>query len=76
MPYLETDGSIDTKRLRKAIQCILTNYHGARVSGIPEHSIYAVPTRLAGAAACAAHLSSVVSNPAPVYRRLANALKQ
>jgi hypothetical protein len=76
LPYLEADGTIDTKRLPKAIQCILTNYRGARVSGIPEESIPAVLTRLAGAAARAGHLSPVATNPAPVYRRLADALEQ
>jgi hypothetical protein len=76
LPYLNHDGTIDTKRLPKAIQCILTNYRGARVSGIPEQAIPAVLARLAAAAARSGHLSPVASNPAPVYRRLAEALKQ
>jgi hypothetical protein len=76
LPYLNEDGTIDAKRLPKAIQCILSNYRGARVRGIPEQAIPAVLSRLAGAAARAGHLSPVASNPAPVYRQLADALKQ
>jgi hypothetical protein len=76
LPYLNEDGTIDAKRLPKAIQCILSNYRGARVGGIPEQSIPAVLARLADAAARAGHLSPAASNPAPVYRQLADALKQ
>lgn len=76
LPYLNHDGTIDAKRLPRAIQCILTNYRDARVSGVPEQAIPAVLARLAGAANRAGHLSPVASNPAPVYRRLADALKQ
>ena len=68
--------SIDAKRLPKAIQCILSNYRGARVSGIPEQAIPAVLARLAGAAVRAGHRSPVASNPARVYRQLPDALKQ
>lgn len=49
---------------------------GTRVDGISEQAIPAVLARLAGAAARAGHLSPVVLNPAPVYRQLADALKQ
>lgn len=76
LPYLNHDGTIDTRRLPKAIQCILTNYRGARVSGIPEQAIPGVLARLAAAATRAGHLSPVASNPADVYRRLADAIKQ
>jgi hypothetical protein len=76
LPYLNADGTIDAKRLPKAIQCILSNYRGARVRGIPEQSIPAVLARLADAAARAGHMSPVASNPAPVYRQLSDALKQ
>jgi len=76
LPYLNLDGTVDTKRLPKAIQCILTNYRGARVSGIPEQAIPAVLARLAAAAARVGHLSPAASNPALVYQRLADALRQ
>jgi hypothetical protein len=76
LPYLLSNESIDAKRLPKAIQCILTNYRGARVSGIPEEAIPAVLARLARAAVHAGHMPPVASNPAPVYRQLAEALEQ
>jgi hypothetical protein len=36
LPYLSEDGNIDVRRLPKAIQAILSNYRGARVSSVPE----------------------------------------
>lgn len=76
LPYLMEDGSIDAKRLPKAVQSILTNYRGARVRGIPEQSIPDVITRLARAAARAGHLPPHLSNSAQVYHRLAEVLEQ
>lgn len=74
LPYLNCDGSVDAKRLPKAIQSILTNYRGAKVCGIPEEAIPAVLTRLAAAAEKSGHLSK--SNVAAVYRELIDALNQ
>lgn len=76
LPYLCADGTIDAKRLPKAIQCILTNYRGGRVGGIPEAAIPGILERLARAALMAGHLPPIVTNPAPVYLQLAEALKQ
>jgi len=76
LPYLKEDGTIDAKRLPKAVQCILTNYRGSRVRGIPEQSIRDVVTRLANAATRAGHLPPDISNSAQVYLRLAEALEQ
>ena len=64
LPYLCADGTIDAKRLPKAIQCILTNYRGGRVSGIPEAAMPAVLERLARAAHQAGHLPPAVAIPA------------
>lgn len=75
LPYLLGDETVDGKRLPKAIQCILTNYRGTRVSGIPEQAIPDVLARLARAAARAGHMPPA-ANPAPVYRQLADALEQ
>lgn len=75
LPYLAANGTIDARRLPKAIQSILTNYRGVRVRGIPEESMRDVLTRLARAAARAGHLSPA-ANPAAVYRQLAETLKQ
>ncbi len=76
LPYKLADGSIDAARLPKAIQCILSNYRGAKVSGIPEEAIPAVLERLAEAARRAGHMPPEASNPAPAYRQLSEALEQ
>ncbi|HET9099481.1 MAG TPA: hypothetical protein VFN62_03745, partial [Acidobacteriaceae bacterium] len=76
LPYLLADGTVDAKRLPKAVQCILSNYRGAKVSGIPEPSIPAVLDRLARAARHAGHMPPQACNPAPIYRQLSEALEQ
>lgn len=76
LPYLLADGTIDAKRLPTAVQAILSNYRGAKVSGIPEDAIPAVHARLAKAARQAGHMPPVACNPAPIYRQLAQALEQ
>lgn len=76
LPYLLADGAVDAKRLPKAVQAILSNYRGAKVSGIPETAIRAVLERLAKAARRAGHMPPEACNPAPIYRQLADALEQ
>jgi len=76
LPYLLADGTVDAKRLPKAVQAILSNYRGAKVNGIPESSIPAVLGRLAQAARHAGHMPPEACNPAPIYRQLADALEQ
>ncbi len=76
LPYLLADGTIDAKRLPKAVQCILSNYRGAKVGGIPEEAIPAILGRLAQAARHIGHMSPEACNPAPVFRQLAGALEQ
>lgn len=76
LPYLMAAGDVDAKRLPKAVQSILSNYRGAKVSGIPEKSIAAVLTRLARAAWQTGHLPPHTTCPAPIYRQLLEALDQ
>lgn len=76
LPYLLADGTVDAKRLPKAVQCILSNYRGAKVGGIPEKSIPVVLSRLAQAARYAGHMPPEACDPAPVYQQLAEALAQ
>jgi hypothetical protein len=76
LPYLLADGTVDAKRLPKAVQAILSNYRGAKVSGIPEQAIKAVLARLAKAARQIGHMPPEACNPAPIYRQLAEALEQ
>jgi len=76
LPYRRADGSVDPKRLPKAVQAILSNYRGARVSGIPESAIADVLVRLGRAAASLGKMPPEATQPAPVYEQLAAALKQ
>jgi hypothetical protein len=76
LPYLLADATIDGKRLPKAIQAILSNYRGVKVSGIPEEAIRAVLSRLARAALQAGHLPPAAASPALIYQQLAEALDQ
>ena len=76
LPYLLADGTIDHKRLPKAVQAILSNYRGAKVGGIPEAAIPDVLVRLARAASAAGKMPGQSGAPAPVYVQLAEALEQ
>ncbi|MHB1558375.1 MAG: hypothetical protein ACYC61_13020 [Isosphaeraceae bacterium] len=76
LPYLKADGAVDEKRLPKAIQCILTNYRGAKVGGIPEAAIPDVLVRLGIAAARLGRMPGQCGEAADVYRSLAAALEQ
>jgi hypothetical protein len=76
LPYCNMDGSPDTKRLPKAIQAILSNYRGTKVSGIPEQAIPDVLVRLALAAVRAGKMLHQTGDPAPVYQQLAAVLEQ
>ena len=50
LPYLKADGSVDLRRLPKAVQAILSNYRGPHVTTVPENAIPDVLQRLAQAA--------------------------
>ncbi len=76
LPYLHADGTLDDRRLPKAIQSILSNYRGARVSSIPEPAIPAVLVRLGKAAHRAGKMPGQNGNPAQAYAELADALEQ
>ena len=75
LPYLLEDGNIDVKRLLKAIQAILSNYRGARVSSVPEKAIPDVLRRLAEAAEQLGKMPHQ-GETAEVYEMLAQAMKQ
>jgi len=76
LPYCNPDGSPDAKRLPKAIQAILSNYRGVKVSGIPEQAIPDVLVRLALAAVRSGKMPHQTGDPAPVYQQLADVLEQ
>lgn len=76
LPYLLADGQVDTKRLPKAIQALLSNYRGAKVSGLPEEAVPGILKRLASAAGAEGHLPPKNPHPAPVYQQLVEVLEQ
>jgi hypothetical protein len=76
LPYRLEGGAIDAKRLPKAIQAIISNYRGARVSRIREKDIADVLVRLGLAATRAGKMPWQVEAAAPVYCQLEAILKQ
>ena len=74
LPYRRADGLVDENRLPKAIQCILSNYRGARVSGIPEKAIPDVLVRLAKASLEIGKLPHQLPSTAAIYQQLAKVL--
>jgi hypothetical protein len=59
-----------------AIQAILSNYRGTKVSGIPEADIPAVLLRLAEVATSLGRMPHQRGDAAEIYRQLADALEQ
>lgn len=76
LPYLCADGSVDLKRLPKAIQSLLSNYRGARVGSVPEAAIPEILIRLARAADASGRLPPNATKTAPAYEQLALTLQQ
>lgn len=76
LPYLLVDGSVDAKRLPKAIQSVLSNYRGTRVSTIPERAIPDVLVRLGQAAASLGKMPGQSGRIAATYEHLAAVLTQ
>ncbi len=76
LPYRTADGRIDAKRLPKAIQALISNYRGAKVSGIPEQALPDVLVRLARAAAEAGRLPSPGESAPSAYGQLLLVLEQ
>lgn len=76
LPYLLADGTPDVKRLPKAIQSILSNYRGTKVSTVPEPAIPDVLVRLAGAALRLGRMPHQSGRTAAAYVQLEAALRQ
>lgn len=76
LPYLCADGSVDGRRLPKAIGAILSNYRGAHVTSIPEEAVPEVLRRLADAAEKSGKMPESTPEPAAAYVQLAAALEQ
>ncbi|PQM45622.1 hypothetical protein C1Y40_04213 [Mycobacterium talmoniae] len=76
LPYLLADGiTPDTRRLPKAIQCILSNYRGARVD-IPPDVVDEVLVRLGKAVAMLRKMPCQQAAAADAYREAHQALEQ
>jgi hypothetical protein len=75
-PYRLLDGSIDTKRLPKAIQAILSNYRDVKVSGLDEKAVPDILVRLGRAARSLGKMPDQCGDPAPAYAQLADVLFQ
>jgi len=76
LPYRLEDGKIDVKRLPKAIQAILSNYRGVKVSGIPEQAIPDVLVKLAVAASHLGRMPHQAGDTAQIYVQLSDVLEQ
>jgi hypothetical protein len=74
--YCVDSGAIDVMRLPKAIQAILSNYRGTKVSKIPEAAIPDVLVRLGRAAAGLGKMPFQCGETAEAYRQLQAALDQ
>ena len=75
LPYLLADGTPDQRRLPKAIQSILSNYRGAKVS-IPREAVADVLVRLGIAAASMGKMPCQCNPAADAYVEAHDALKQ
>lgn len=75
LPYLRIDGSIDERRLPKAILAVLRDYRGAHVQ-LPERQVPDVLVKLAKAAKQLGRMPGQDSTPAEVYVALEEALIQ
>lgn len=75
LPYLEADGTVDSKRLPKAIQCVLRDYRGEQVR-LPEEAVPDVLARLASAATRQGRMPDQDPTPAPIYLALRDFLRQ
>jgi len=76
LPYRLADGRVDVKRLPKAVQAILSNYRGTKVSAIPEQDIPDVLVRLACAAVSLGKMPHQSGRTARTYQQLAEVLEQ
>lgn len=75
LPFLCADGTIDAKRMPKAIQAILSNYRGEQIHSIPEAAVPDVLVRLARAAIHAGRMTPT-GDGHDVYAQLGQALDQ
>jgi hypothetical protein len=76
LPYRLDDGTVDVRRLPKAVQAIVSNYRGARLSSVPESAIPDVLVTLARAAGEVGKMPHQTANSARAYVQLTEVLVQ
>jgi hypothetical protein len=76
LPYLLADGSVDAKRLPKAIGAVIRDYRNQQVQGLDEESTGRVLVRLAEAAVRTGRMPHQDPTPAEIYLALLDSLKQ
>jgi hypothetical protein len=75
LPFLQADGTVDSRRLPKAIQSVLRDYRGEQVR-LPEEAVPDVLARLADTAARQGRMPEQDPTPAPIYLALRDSLRQ
>jgi hypothetical protein len=75
LPYMRLDGTVDDRRLPKAIQAVLRDYRGEQVR-LPEDQVPDVLGRLACAARRQGRMPHQDPTPAAIYQALHDALIQ
>jgi hypothetical protein len=75
LPYLRLDGTVDDRRLPKAIQSVLQDYRGEQVR-LPEDQVPDVLGRLARAAGRQGRMPHQDPTPAAIYQALQDSLLQ
>lgn len=76
LPYRTEQLEIDSKRLPKAIQALLSNYRGSGVNGIPPSDVPEVLVRLAKAARRTGKITQDGTVSAEIYGQLFQFLRQ
>lgn len=76
LPYLLADGTVDAKRLPKAIGAVIRDYRSQQVKGLTEEHTAQVLVRLASAAVRTGRMPHQDPTPAEVYVALLDQLRQ
>jgi hypothetical protein len=76
LPYLLIDGTVDGKRLPKAIGAVIRDYRSEQVKGLPEQHVGQVLARLASAALRTGRMPEQDPTPADIYVALRERLDQ
>jgi hypothetical protein len=76
LPYLLIDGTVDGKRLPKAIGAVIRDYRSEQVKGLPEQDVGQVLARLASAALRTGRMPEQDPTPAAIYVALRERLDQ